>query len=68
MSDAHTVPLGVGEAFFGEGTGPIMLDELDCDGRESHVSNCSHNEIAEHDCVHSEDVGVFCRGTGGVCA
>ena len=57
----HAVPLGVGEAFFGEGIGPIMLDELNCEGRESHVSNCSltgHNSF----CKHSEDVGVFCKG------
>ena len=44
-----------------------MLDELKCDGGESRVSNCSHNEIREHDCVNSEDVGVLCRGTVRLC-
>ena len=57
----HAVPLGVGEAFFGEGIGPIMLDELNCEGRESHVSYCSLTGNSSF-CKHSEDVGVFCKG------
>ena len=44
--------------------GPIMLDELNCEGRESHMFNCSHIHITKHSsyCEHSEDVGVFCKG------
>ena len=44
------------------GTGPILLDELRCTGRESSLFNCSHNRLGAHDCDHSDDAGVNCIG------
>ena len=49
-------------AYFGQGTGSIMLDDVDCNGRELTIFACSHRSFGEHDCRHYEDVGVVCYG------
>ena len=51
-------------AHFGEGTGEIVLDELDCRGTEKELSECAH--IHDHNCVHSEDAGVQCANSGKI--
>jgi len=49
-------------AYFGEGSGLIMLDDVNCNGRESTIFACSHKFFGEHDCEHYEDVGIVCYG------
>ena len=51
----------VGNAEFGEGSGPIQLDDLLCVGNESALVNCSAGPIKQHSCNHSEDAGVRCN-------
>ncbi|XP_030839512.1 neurotrypsin-like [Strongylocentrotus purpuratus] len=47
---------------FGEGTGNIILDNVGCEGSETHIAQCTHGSYEIHNCEHSEDVGVICIG------
>ncbi|XP_048062384.1 scavenger receptor cysteine-rich type 1 protein M130-like [Megalobrama amblycephala] len=69
MNDAVVVcrQLGCGgavsaksQAYFGQGSDPIWLDDVRCSGSELSLTQCSHNTIGIHDCSHSEDAGVVC--------
>ena len=46
---------------YGVGRGQIWLDDIDCNGTERHIANCSRNDWAIHNCAHYEDVAVFCH-------
>ena len=57
-----SVPLG--GAYFGMGTGDILLDNVRCRGTELSLLECNTNPIGQSDgCDHSEDAGVRCQGT-----
>ena len=51
---------GIHGAYFGQGVGSIALDNVDCNGREPTLLNCSHRGFFVHDCDHSKDASVQC--------
>ena len=49
------------KAYYGEGTGPIHLDDVMCSGSEGAIMECDHRKpIGRHNCRHREDAGVAC--------
>ena len=74
IDDAHVVcrQLGFryalkayGSAHYGQGTGPILLSNVDCSGSESSLFSCRHDRVGKHYCHHYEDAGVRCVNTKG---
>ncbi|XP_033097344.1 deleted in malignant brain tumors 1 protein-like [Anneissia japonica] len=56
---------GAAEAFdnsdiFGEGTGSIILENVECLGTESSLTQCLNQGWGVHNCTHSRDAGVRC--------
>lgn len=49
---------------FGEGSGHIWLDTVDCTGSENRLEECAHDDWGHTDCDHSFDVGIACNEMG----
>ncbi|XP_069961476.1 neurotrypsin-like [Cherax quadricarinatus] len=45
---------------YGQGTGPVWLDSMDCLGTESDLRLCKKSQPGASDCTHSEDAAVTC--------
>ena len=50
-------------AFYGEGTGPILRDSVSCTGRETRLRDCRYYTPDYYD-SHYEDAGVQCLMIG----
>ncbi|XP_072298074.1 scavenger receptor cysteine-rich type 1 protein M130-like isoform X2 [Eucyclogobius newberryi] len=48
------------KAFYGQGTGQVWMDDIDCTGSENALAECSHRGFGENDCDHNEDAGLVC--------
>ncbi|XP_077184239.1 galectin-3-binding protein [Paroedura picta] len=69
MADANVVCRSLGfpgatevktSAAFGEGSGPIVLDDITCIGTETSLTQCTSGGWLNHNCGHGEDAGVVC--------
>ena len=55
-----------GGTYFGQGSGPIWLDNVMCRGTELTLASCGHLGVGvTRSCSHYEDAGVRCYGGQG---
>ena len=47
-------------AFYGQGSGQIWLDDVNCVGTEQSIRNCSHRRWGSHNCHHGNDASIDC--------
>ncbi|XP_018602239.2 deleted in malignant brain tumors 1 protein-like [Scleropages formosus] len=52
-----------GQAWFGKGSGPIWADMFECQGKETHLSQCTVSSWNRVACSHGNDAGVICTGS-----
>ena len=58
----------IGSAGFGQGSGPIWMDNITCVGSEPTLASCGHLGVGiTTSCDHSKDAGVECSGELGLC-
>lgn len=58
---SHEGARAYSSAFFGQGSGAIVLDDVLCGGTEGMLTTCSYDSNTG-DCNHGEDAGVRCDG------
>ncbi|XP_040549177.1 deleted in malignant brain tumors 1 protein isoform X7 [Gallus gallus] len=51
-------------AYFGQGQGPMWLDDVNCTGTEAALSECKFKGWGIHNCYHHEVASVVCSGSG----
>ena len=56
-----SAPIATSRARYGQGLGPIWLDNVACSGTEVSLNSCPHNGEGIHNCGHHEDAGVICN-------
>ncbi|KFW00008.1 Deleted in malignant brain tumors 1 protein, partial [Fulmarus glacialis] len=61
--DCGTVVSAPRRAHFGQGQGPIWLDDVRCTGTEAALSECRAKGWGVHGCEHGEDASVVCSGS-----
>ncbi|NXS63440.1 DMBT1 protein, partial [Brachypteracias leptosomus] len=47
-------------ARYGQGQGPIWLDQVGCSGSEAALSQCRNKGWGDHTCEHTKDASVVC--------
>jgi len=47
-------------AHFGQGKGKTWLDNVNCNGHENDLSQCSSPGFGRTTCTHTDDVSVSC--------
>ena len=67
----HSGAIAYSNAYFGRGTGPILLDNVGCTGGESRLLDCSNYRgvgVYSSNCDHWDDAGVSCTGRWSTCS
>ena len=57
--DAVAAPVN---AHYGQGNGPILLDNMQCLGNELDLFACAYNRNGYHSCKHDKDASAECSG------
>ena len=53
----------IASAGFGQGSGPIWLNNVTCNGNEITLARCDHLGVGDNgNCSHSRDASVICSG------
>ena len=62
MHSTGAIPLS--NAYYGSGTGPVLVDYVACIGSEQFLANCTNNGVGVTSswCGHDDDAGVQCPG------
>ncbi|KAJ8312947.1 hypothetical protein KUTeg_010320 [Tegillarca granosa] len=47
-------------SLFGNGIGPIWLDNISCSENDTSLMYCNHTGWGNVNCVHNEDIGIWC--------
>jgi len=55
------------DAFFGSGTGVVLLSNVQCRGDEPNIFSCRHDNFGANNCGHRDDAGVVCTARGMQC-
>ncbi|MBN3320798.1 C163A protein, partial [Atractosteus spatula] len=55
----------LGEAYFGEGQGPVWSEKIQCQGNETHLTFCQISTRQHQNCTHKNDVSIVCSGYTG---
>ncbi|XP_044303645.1 soluble scavenger receptor cysteine-rich domain-containing protein SSC5D-like [Varanus komodoensis] len=50
----------LGGAHFGQGSGPIWMEGVNCTGEEAFLRDCPQGPWGQHSCDHSQDASVEC--------
>ena len=70
LNDAHVVCRQLGfpsassappSAQYGQGTDPMWLDDVQCNGGEASLFDCTHRGWGVVGCSHTEDASVVCN-------
>lgn len=59
----RTSPTVFTNAYFGVGSGSVLLSNLACRGTENDVFQCPNSGWGVQSCSHSQDVGVRCTNS-----
>ena len=54
------VAYGLQNALFGPANELIFLDDVRCNGTEGSILECRARAAGEHNCISTEDSGVYC--------
>ena len=49
-------------AFFGQGSGSVLMTNISCNGTERHLFDCAFEIPEVEECTHAMDAGVICEG------
>ena len=61
MYHSDATAITVDSNIFGPGTGPIFVDDVSCEGNETKLDDCPHDDGgSKRNCYHLQDAGVVC--------